>query len=97
MASEMPELTLINILLTMVSFPLVAYGWGAGILGIKRTVGWAWRNIRVIPIGIFAIVIFLLAAAFIIWIGVIAGIIAAPYLLYKAHKTLRETEWVNDP
>ncbi|MDR0492149.1 MAG: hypothetical protein LBH74_00700 [Nitrososphaerota archaeon] len=72
--------------------PFFTYSFGAGALGAKRTVGWAWRNIRVIPIGFWAIIIFIIVALLIVWVGMLAGCIAAPYLLYKARKTLRETE-----
>jgi hypothetical protein len=65
--------------------PLIAYGSGAGILGIKKLAELVWNN---------SIIISLLLLLLIIPIGLFVGPFVAPYWLYKARKTLRETAYI---
>jgi len=75
--------------------PLTAYEFGASLLGIKKTVVWCWNTtIRIIPLTILAVAIFLIASLVILSIGGIIGIFATPIWWYRARKTLRETAWV---
>jgi len=71
------------------------YTAGAQLLGLKKTVMWCWRStIKIIPLTVLAVIIFLVAFLFILAIGVVIGIIATPFWLHNARKLLRETAWV---
>jgi ribosomal protein L40E len=85
----------ILILSSVGATPLTAYEFGASLLGIKKTVVWCWNTtIRIIPLTILAVAIFLIASLIILSIGGIIGIFATPIWLYRSRKTLRETAWV---
>jgi hypothetical protein len=98
--SETPLITTFTSLISGIGGAIVllvvfSYGLGAGLIGLKKTVGWCWRStIKIIPLTILAVIVFLVLFLFILAIGSVLGLIITPIILYRARNFLRDTAWV---
>jgi hypothetical protein len=86
----------ILILSSVGATPLTAYEFGSAFLVLRKVCGWWWRNVcrRIIPISFLAIALYVITIGFVVMIAGVASVFVAPYFLWKARRTLRETAWV---
>jgi len=90
-----PMFTLFALLLLGFGLLIGPYSYGAGFVGIKKTIMWCWRStIKIIPLTAAAALILILLSLFILAAGSIIGFFVTPYWLHKGKKFLRETAWV---
>jgi hypothetical protein len=90
------EMSLINAVGgAIVGLLVLPYIIGAGLMGLKKTIGWCWRTtIIIIPFTLLAAIILLVLSLFILAIGWTIGLFITPIILYRARNLLRDTAWV---